>query len=235
MVDKSPNDTPTIRRAPQSVDVPFIEQWSIVLPVVFRYEDKQWIDQFFTTGKLRLSTFARFATYADEVRGDTMEGRGVSFGFSKDQTVAIAHAQGFDAFVLCGSTRLHRDLKEKFGRDSVFAIENTLQFTREVARQLPGSKRGMEGQCIYRSTPIIQRDIQFDLEKYKRPDGTLDMAMLQDVNTELGGAERLLLKRKQYEDQNEYRFLWAVDAANGQYIDIHCPRGHPVLQADRPV
>jgi hypothetical protein len=138
--------------------------------------------------------------------------------------VGIFHAQGFDAFVLCVSTRLHEDLKARFGRDSVFAIESTLQFAIEVARQLPGFKGGMEGNCIYRTDPIIQRGIQFDLEKYKRPDGTLDMAMLQDANAELGGPERLLLKRKQYEDQNEYRLLWSVDATNGEYIDVHCPR-----------
>jgi hypothetical protein len=87
MVDKTPEDTPTLRRAPHTVNVNFGSQWSVALPAVFRYEDKRWIDEFFATGKLRLSTFARFATYADEVRGDTMEGRGMSFGFTKDKTV----------------------------------------------------------------------------------------------------------------------------------------------------
>ena len=89
---------------------------------------------------------------------------------------------------------------------------------------MPGFQQGAEGNCIYRSKPAIQRAFQFD--RYKRADGTLNVneQTLGRMSAELGGLERLLLKRMRYEEQCEYRFLWAVDAANGEYIDVQCPR-----------
>jgi hypothetical protein len=193
---------------PHTINIQFARPWNVVTPSVYRYENQKWIDEFFETGRMRLSTFAKFATYRDEIRGDRTEGHGFCYGETKDnKSIAIVQAQGMNAAVLCCSHRLDHKLRESFERDSAFQIMNTVGFAVEVARQLPGFRQGLEGSCIYRAERQIRRDIDFDIEKYNRPDGTVDMQMMFDAGQALGGSELVLLKHKRYEHQQEYRII----------------------------
>lgn len=213
----------TLRRPPNRVSVHQGMQHDVILPEVFRYEDSRWIDEFFNEGKLRLSSFAKFAKYDDEQRGDPKEGSGLSLGHGGGKTVGIAHSQGQDAYVFCGSLIPNHDIRCAMKRDSAFAIQDPLSFAVEIARQLPGFRGSMQGNCIYRPNTIINREFSVDIEKYKLPDGTIDMQMIFDAGAALGGPERLLLKTKRYELQREYRFLWFVDKVRGEHLDIECP------------
>ena len=221
--DETKQNSPVARKPPTGVNIQFVSSWQIILPTVYRYENAEWINRFFEFGELQLSTFSKFATYEDEVRGDPNEGRGVAFGFSDKQTTVIAAGQGSDAFVLCCSSLLNRGLQTKFERDSAFAIENTQSFAYEVSRQLQGFRQGLEGHCIYRSSTTIEREFSVDMKKYKLPEGGVDMQMIFDTASALGGPERLLLKLKEYETQREYRLLWHVDHVEDDYIKIRCP------------
>jgi len=49
------------------------------------------------------------------------------------------------------------------------------------------------------------------------------MRMMPDLGGALGGAELVLLKRKKYEGQQEYRLLWELDAIKGEHIDVIAP------------
>lgn len=217
-------DRVKLRPPPHSLEIPFGSSWHVVTPSVYRYEDKRWIDEFFDSGKLRLSTFAKFATYDDEVRGDSSEGRGMSYGETRDnKSVAVIHTEGFNAAVFCCSHRLDHDLRKGFQRDSAFEITNTVGFAIQISRQLTGFRSGIEGSCIYRPDTNIKRPIDLDIDKYKRPDGSFDMKMVADAGAKLGGPERLLLKRKQYESQQEYRLLWELDAIDLDHVDVVAP------------
>lgn len=157
-------------------------------PAVYRYEDEQWIDQFFDTGSLRLSTFTKFSQYQDEIRGDSSEGSGVCYGETPNgQSVMVAQTQGISALVLCCTHYLDAELQRSFGRDSAFQITNTVGFAHEISRQLVGFRHGLEGSCIYRSSRSIARSIEFDFEKYKLPDGNISMQAIFDAGGSLGG------------------------------------------------
>lgn len=217
-------DRAKLRPPPHLVTVQFGSPWSVVTPSVYRYEDKRWIDEFFDTGKLRLSTFSKFATYPDEVRGDAHEGKSICFGETSDNKwIFITQAQGINATVLCCSHRLSHKLREGFQRESAFEITNTVGFSLEISRQLAGFRHGIEGSCIYRSDTIIRRAIDFDCDKYKLPNGNTDMQMVFDAGNQLGGPELLMLKRKHYEQQQEYRLLWELDDISGDYVDVTAP------------
>jgi len=213
-----------LRPPPHVLNVQFGTIWNIATPFVYRYEDRRWIDEFFETGKLRLSTFSKFAEYKDEARGDTEEGSGFCYGETADgKSVGVFQSQGISAAVLCCSHRLDEGLRQAFSREWAFEITNTVGFALEVSRQLPGFRHGLEGSCLYRSDTGIKRAIDFDYEKYKLPDGSIDMQMIFDAGGALGGPELLLMKRKKYESQQEYRLLWELDVANGDYIDVTAP------------
>ncbi len=206
------------------VSTQFAAPWNVITPSVYRYEDNKWIDEFFLTGKLRLSTFSEFSKYPCEIRGDKTEGFGICYGEAPDnKSMILAQKQGIRAAILCCSHRLDQKLKKGFNRDSAFEIFNTTNFSFEVARQLSGFNQGLEGSCLYRSNLFINRAINLNFDEYKRPDGTVDMQIINDAASTLGGAELVLLKRKKYEDQQEYRLLWELDYITGGYIDIIVP------------
>ena len=224
MSDEPDNERIRLNTPPHTTTIQFGSAWNIVSPAVYRYENKEWIDQFFATGALRLSSFAQFSTYRDEFRGDTQEGHGICFGETKENnTVVIAQAQDVGAAVFCCSYRLDHKMREEFGRDSAFQISNTVGFALEISRQLAGFRHGLEGACLYRSDTSIKRAIDFDIEEYRLPDGNLDMRLISDSGRKLGGPELLLMKRKRYEAQQEYRLIWELDDLKENFIDVFAP------------
>lgn len=202
----------------------FQETWLVVQPQVYRYEDQMWIDEFFETGKLRLSSFAKFATYEDEARRDTQEGKAFCYGETADgKSVMVAQQQGISAAIFCTSHRLSRDLAKAFGRNAAFQITDTPMFAYEI-RRLTGFKHGLEGSCIYRSDGIKRfLDVSLDLERQKDKGGDIDMGILSGLGQALGGPELVLLKRKLYEAQHEYRLIWELDRNLDDHIDLMVP------------
>jgi hypothetical protein len=49
--------------------------WALRTPQLFRYMKQKHIDDFFNTGRIRLSTFQQFRKHRDEQRRDTEEGK----------------------------------------------------------------------------------------------------------------------------------------------------------------
>lgn len=221
-------DRVNIRPLPNEVSIYFQSRWNIVTPSVYRYEDQCWIDEFFKSGKLRLSTFAKFATYPDENRGDSLEGKSFCYGETTDnKSVVIIQQQGINAVVLCCSHSLNHNLKNNFKRDSAFEITNTVAFCNEIGRQLVGFRQGIEGSCIYRKSRIVKRSIDLNLDdhlnKHRQPDGTLNIQTLPHIAEHLGGAELVLLKKNTYAHQQEYRLLWELDTIVSDHVDVVAP------------
>ena len=210
--------------APHTIKINFGGTWDVVTPAVYRYEDEHWIDKFFESGRLRLSTFAKFATYADEIRGDTREGTAFCYGeTAEDKSFGVFQSQGVNAVVFCCSHKLDTTLRDGFQRNAAFQITNTVYFALEISRQLVGFKGGLEGSCIYRADASIKRSIDFDLSKAEGPDGNIDMQAIFDAGAQLGGPELLLLKQKHHERQQEYRLLWVLDTVGADYVDVIAP------------
>lgn len=212
-----------IRQHPASLSIGFGAQWNVMLPRVYRYEDKEWIDKFFETGELRLSTFSKFSTYQDEQRGDTSEGLNILHGRGSNHEVFMVAGLGHSSLILCTSTKLDQQLATAFERDGAFEIMDTPAFAREISRQLPGFRHGAEGPCIYTDGKILRRKIDFDMEKFRAPDGNMDMAMLPHLQQQIGGLEQLFNKDQRYSQQAEYRLAWELDSLPANYIDIRAP------------
>ena len=55
----------------------FQKNWHIRTPHLFRYMNREYIEKFFDTGKLMLSSFRRFSEHDDAMRNDGIEGKNV--------------------------------------------------------------------------------------------------------------------------------------------------------------
>jgi hypothetical protein len=77
--------------------------------VVYRYLPQEFVDAFFTSGRLRISTFSQFAKHADEQRADPQEGSTSIIGMAKGGPTLWASATFGDksSFALrhCSSAR----------------------------------------------------------------------------------------------------------------------------------
>lgn len=196
-----------------------VQHWVISIPRIYRYEDQQHIDEFFATGRLRLSAFAQFAKYPDEQRGDGSEGRGILHGMGKDSSFSMVVGVGHGRLIFCASTRLSGALMRDFERNSVFEVSNPPSFAHAISRQLPGFRGGMEGFCHYEDGRCIVRNI--DLAKDK--DGNVIMPDMPALIRETDVSDFMLLKERRYQAQAEYRLAWDLDAKTEDAVFVTAP------------
>jgi len=204
----------------------------IILPNVYRYTDKQFVDLFFDKGIIRLSSFSKFRSFPDEIRGDKHEGGGSVTGKSgKDGFQFHVMTQtGNDSYVFCGSVLESDELKKIFNCDSCYRIIRPLEFSLSISNAIVGFKQSYQGLCNYRDYRIIAKTIEdMSISDFTNEQGEFIIGgqkMNQRVNQLIGsGAELMFLKEKKYQDQVEYRFIWAINSQfypMKDYIDIEC-------------
>ena len=203
---------------------PFIQPY---IPMVYRYLEKQWIELFFSEGKIRLSSFNKFRKHLDEQRGDKVEGNNILIGTGNDKTIYAVVSTGIDAFVLSTSLLYSKSLYNDFKVDGCFVIERPLEFMQEISKHIPEYKGINFGPCIYKSEVLIKRQLpDFNLDTLKSEDDPTknDMSKLFTTSNLIGGNDVLFRKTLKHASQHEYRILWHSDQKDlPDYIDIIAP------------
>ena len=197
------------------------------IPMVFRYLEHQWVDEFFNEGKLKLSSFNKFHQHKDEQRGDKSEGNSFIVGNSSNLSMYSVVSHGRDAFVLSTSLAYTDGLKKDFNVNDCFVIENPLAFANAIASKVPEYKGLLFGPCLYQENKIIKRTVPaFDMESLKNEDTEdgLDFNKMMALSNLAGGNDVFFAKTIKHIHQHEYRFLWFVWMDEvPEFIDIVCP------------
>lgn len=211
------------------ISVQFSQEWRIRRPVIYRYLEKKFVDDFFQSGLLRISSFSKFSQHCDEERKDMSEGFGVVTHQNSEgegQTIIASLSQGSNAYVLCGSMSLREDLSNAFGTDSGFRINDSLGFSAAVARYIPGFHIGQEGPCFYVGQKSVNRDmgpIDWDTLKPSQESEEFDPSKISRTMLDAAGDDLFFMKHDIYAHQNEYRLLWHTPQNVFSHIDIVCP------------
>ncbi len=206
-----------------------VSEWAIRRPYLYRYMPRQFVDEFFKSGKLRLSSFAAFAKHKDEERKDQKEGSGLVVNIDdqgEGQMVVSNMAQGHDSYVFCGSARYSKELSLSFDTDSGFRINDTTAFGCAIARMIPGFSGGLEGACIYADKRVVQRKagrVNFDSMKSNPESNDLDLNKFASALGGIAGDDLHFLKEECYQHQAEYRLLWSVLGPTTDFIEVTCP------------
>lgn len=123
--------------------------------------ERKYVDEYFTSGKLMLSSFDRFAKHADEQRLDSDEGKTYLIhrtAGNGGQTLLVEGDFGRDTYILCGSLLPSLELMSSFGADSGIIIKNPMAFADSISKCLSGFTRGYDGPCSYQLRRIIEHD-----------------------------------------------------------------------------
>lgn len=206
----------------------FCSEWKIRRPYLYRYLQKEFVDDFFESGALRLSSFVQFSKHTDEQRLDADEGFGVVSNRTSDgggQTLIASIGQGHNAYVLCSSTLYNKDIATSFETDSGFRIDNILEFANAISRHIPSFISGIDGPCHYLPQRNLARGVGYmNIEEMKTSDSqNIDMNKMLQATAALAGEDMLFLKQTRYSSQCEYRMLWNTRNTADEYLDIVCP------------
>jgi len=201
----------------------FQRPWQVRRPVVTRYMETRFTEEFFRDGSLRLSSFRKFRHHADEVRGDAFEGRANQSWLHPDGgKSAIVGMNGGRCFILCGASSEGPEIAEAFGTNDGFRILDTLSFADAISGHIPGFLRGVEGLCLYREdvslTKHMRQMFSFDDEANMTPAMERFEIAVRDE-----AVDSYFIKRRQYANQCEYRLIWMALGDEVDYIDIKCP------------
>lgn len=205
--------------------------WTLHLPAMFRMMDRRYVERFFDTGELRLSSFAQFSRHLDDERRDN-EGKHVVFGRAPNHTVVAVTGHGEDAYVLCGSAaRPSKDLLKAFGSDAAIQILDPVGFGIAVARYVPGLKGGMSGFCDYSGghieTFLDEQHLRGVLDP-TNPNGLNDIGALA---MRTAGTAVFFKKSPRFAHQVEYRWLWFSEGALDATTTIHAPDARAFCRA----
>jgi hypothetical protein len=206
----------------------FQKNWNVRTPHVYRYMNKEFIECFFDTGKIRLSSFKVFSQHEDVARADDIEGRNVISVRGKNGVVIAGTQHGMNSFIFCTSMREDATLKKTFNANSHFKIVDTTMFGLSVASCLPYLIDGVEGPCQYLDGHFIRRGVeslpeQVFAEETTATDAPFDHHVAGNAALAVVGADVYFSKRAHFADQQEYRFVWNVAHEVTGTLEIDCP------------
>ena len=187
------------------------------IPILYRFLDLkgEYVDLFFETGKLKLTTFDNCKNLEDEIRKDTKEGQSELFGYDGDIKMQIDYGVGSDAILLC--TSLCSEYKDDKGAIYTKFIEildvQGLLFA--IAEQLTKNgyviKNILFGPCFYTKkefhNTVCSDKFREKLDKEK----VFDWDEMAKIANTIGGNNMFFQKPIDKRLENEFRLLWIVD------------------------
>lgn len=212
------------------------------VPCVYRYMNREFVERFFEDGILRISSFARFRSYPDEVRGDKSEGGGSIRGTGADKGFAfhLMTQVGENGYMLSASLESSQDLQKQFGADSQFTIVDPLAFAVAISNAIPGSAQVFLGYCNYQPHRMIEKAVPgLSSADFTDNDGNFIIGgpgMMKRMTQMVGtGIDLMFLKEHRYQYQAEFRFVWTINSTFfevEEFRDISCKEA--VQYCERP-
>ncbi len=107
----------------------FSRPWSVRVPTVTRFLDERFVEEFFSTGRLRLATFKTFRNHKDEERCDPNEGRVNAEINTPSANHHILATNGQEAYILCGGLVENPNMEASFSTRFGIRILDPLAFS----------------------------------------------------------------------------------------------------------
>lgn len=221
----------------QSLKIPLQRPLDIKIPPVIRYVERKYVENFFRTGELRLTTYAQCQVHECDIRRDSNEGKtnfsldlsNVGMGGWGIQTV------GWQSYILCASLCESKNLSERFKVDSYFRINDILGFFNAVSKKLVGFEAGKIGSCIYKDQNAFEKGLKFNGIPPSSNAATNSGGLaFERVGFEMSD-EPYFIKSDLFAVEGEFRLIWSVSSDVIEPIVLHCPEAIQFCDPDIPV
>lgn len=202
-------------------------QFNYQYPYLYRYEDQRYIDLFFETGKILISSFHVYKSYQDNQLGDENEGRTKIFEQATDVPLLKSFVRGYSQagnnhYCFCTSTVLDSRLFHTFSRDSVFRIKEMTGFAVAVMQAIEDATGEiLFGNCDYLYERIVKDRVGAFALEFGADDAAIEP--LQFFSMDVFGNKLLFAKLIEYQSQAEYRILWPTTQTVNASIVLECP------------
>ena len=187
------------------------------IPMLYRHIDKQFIEEFFKYGKLKLTTYKRCKNIEDTIRRDADEGKTTLETKEEGNTIQIGYGV-VGCIMLCLS--LSKEYTSSKGEKSECCIEiqNVYDFTYLITDQLLQNgikvKSVLKGPCCYNDRNI-QRQINTTaikkMEEQMSKGTSSDFNLLFDTAGAIDQNDAYFSKPVEKSVENEYRIVWILD------------------------
>lgn len=173
----------------------------------------QYVEEFFSTGKLRLGSLRYYGGFDHDEIGDPSEGSFILVGRKPTSTAVVEIAGGFDHYVFCCYTGTPDiECRKRFGYDSEFRIVDPGGFATAIGQSL--SVPGFHfASCVYSRHKVLIADVPNDF------DFNVISARLLDLVSEA----KYFVKPNKFAAQSEFRFIWPAENDIDGTRDIVCP------------
>ncbi|MGF6611715.1 hypothetical protein OKW45_006637 [Paraburkholderia sp. WSM4175] len=195
---------------------------------VYRHLPKIWANHFFDTGELLLTTLPKCREHEEESRRDGTDGK-LSFAILDGQQImAGLSIAGKSSYLLCTSCSCAEPIQQRFGTDSWIEIIDVQGFAQAVCRAVGSDTRPMFVPCRYlvdKSVTInaaspIADDFAEMCEAVTTGKTENIKQLFYETNARLRARAEafehdvyFLKPADPYQIEEEFRFVWTVDAA----------------------
>ena len=194
---------------------------------MYRYENQQYIDLFFETGKILISAFQVYKSYDDNQLGDFDEGKSTFVHNTIDEEIIKSNATGHmesgkKSYCFCTSTILDKKLFNTFKRNSVFRIKDVGNFGMEISKSIEGTTNEMFfGNCIYLYERVLKEKVGTLAVRFQPTETNIKSSEI--FSGSLFGSKLLFVKLIKYQSQSEYRMLWPTLMNVNCSLVLDCP------------
>ena len=184
-------------------------------PILYRFIEEQYVDEFFKTGNLKLTTFENCKKLEDDNRKDTKEGQSELYGYDGNIKMQIGYGVGSDAIMLC--TSLCSEYKDDKGSVCTKYIEifNVQGLLFAIADQLTKNgyaiKSILYGPCFYTKKEFHGAAHSEAFREKLDKEQKIDWDEMMRIANTIGGNNMFFQKPVDKRSENEFRLLWIVD------------------------
>lgn len=198
-------------------------------PTVYRFIPEEYVEKFFKTGNLKITTFSCCQKLESQTRRDAEEGKGTAIGIEGKLKCEIETGVGENALMLCTSLSGCNILPDGTQYTAAIKINNINEFVDAVTAAL--IKNGysvatvLKGPCIYNDRKI-QREISnqalSELTGEMQSGSSFDFGKLFELQSMICSNDLYFSKPIEKSIENEYRILWMINEKVEEcvYVDV---------------
>ena len=196
---------------------------------LYRYLEREFVERFFDTGELMLSSFVRCRAI-EGARQDSREGRSNFSVLDGQRGLYGVSNSGSRTHFLCTSRLLSEGLMKKFLVDDFFIVKRPLHFAYALAEVMQDLVSFEFRDCIYTNTgpevqshkPIFLPNPNFEVESECIEWAERQQAHLSEMVRQSFGSSFLFAKRLSYQEEAECRFVWTLGSQTTEQLLVSC-------------